>query len=260
VTTLLLGSGISVWQAIAATLARDAETAARLELQAAKQLADERAESIARSLEQLNRANALVVESGQFQSALEWYDRMVSVLEGVLQKEPQHTEARMLLSSTHMNRVETLIRLGRRAEAIQDWQRMTELGEGQQHSELRVQRALGLAHLGDHRRATAEVKAMEATGREAQQSVYNFVCVYALSLRAVRDDPGLSPTERNALAAEYGAHAVGLLAKMRSAGFFKSPGVVDHLKRDTDMEPLHQRADFQALVRELKRETGPGGK
>jgi hypothetical protein len=47
---------------------------------------------------------------------------------------------------------------------------------------------------------------------------------------------------------------------MRSAGFFKSPGVVDHLKRDTDMEPLHQRADFQTLVRELERQTGPGSK
>jgi hypothetical protein len=166
----------------------------------------------------------------------------------------------MLLSSTHTNRAETLIRLGRRAAAIQDWQRMAELGEGQQHSELRVQRALGLAQLGDHRRATAEVKAMEATGQEAQQSVYNFVCVYALSLRAVRDDPGLSPAERNALAEKYGAFAVSLLDKMRSAGFFKSRALVDYLKRDTDMEPLHQRADFQALVRELERQTGPNGK
>jgi tetratricopeptide (TPR) repeat protein len=199
-------------------------------------------------------------EGNQLEPALPWYDRNVSVLEGVLQKEPQHTEARMLLSTTHGNRAETIIRLGRRTEAIQDWRRMAELGERQQHSELRGNRALGLAQLGDHRRATEEVKAMEATGLEGQQSVYNFVCVYALSLRAVRNDSGLSPTERNALAEEYGAHAVGLLAKMRSAGFFKSRGLVDYLKRDTDMEPLHQRADFQALVREMEQETGPSGK
>jgi serine/threonine protein kinase/Flp pilus assembly protein TadD len=65
VAALLLGTGISVWQAIAATLARDAEMAARIELSAAKQLAEARAEKISRDLEQMNAANALL-DSGRF--------------------------------------------------------------------------------------------------------------------------------------------------------------------------------------------------
>jgi serine/threonine protein kinase/Flp pilus assembly protein TadD len=72
VATLLLGSGISIWQAIAATLARNAETEARRDLEAAKdraekaqQLADDRAAQIAADLKRLNAANALV-ESGRF--------------------------------------------------------------------------------------------------------------------------------------------------------------------------------------------------
>jgi serine/threonine protein kinase/Flp pilus assembly protein TadD len=85
VAMLLLGSGISIWQAIAATLARNAETEARRDLEVAKQLAedradqiakekdraekaqklaDDRAEQIAADLKRLNVANALV-ESGR---------------------------------------------------------------------------------------------------------------------------------------------------------------------------------------------------
>jgi serine/threonine protein kinase/tetratricopeptide (TPR) repeat protein len=93
VATLLLGSGISLWQAIAATLARNAETEARRDLEVAKQLADDRAEQIAREkdraekaqkladdraeqigadLKRLNAANALV-ESGRLHADFwEW--------------------------------------------------------------------------------------------------------------------------------------------------------------------------------------------
>jgi serine/threonine protein kinase/Flp pilus assembly protein TadD len=65
VAMLLLGTGISVWQAITATQARDAETEARIELSAAKQIADDQAAQIGRDLERLNAANDLI-EGGQF--------------------------------------------------------------------------------------------------------------------------------------------------------------------------------------------------
>jgi serine/threonine protein kinase/Tfp pilus assembly protein PilF len=68
---LLLGSGLSIWQAIRATLARDAEVEARLDLAAAKQLADDRAEQIGQDLERLNAANDLI-ERGRFH--VEFYE------------------------------------------------------------------------------------------------------------------------------------------------------------------------------------------
>jgi Flp pilus assembly protein TadD len=172
----------------------------------------------------------------------------------------QHSDARRYLAGTHSARAETLVRLGRRPEAIHDWQRIVTLGEGQNNSELRSLRAVALAHLGDHARATAEVKSLQATGKEPAMSLYNFACVYALSLRAARQDPALSPAERDRLAEQYGAYAVELVVKMRSAGFFKGSGVLEGFKKDTDLEPLRERADFQRLLQELTREAGAKSK
>ena len=236
-----------------------AKAALEKALQIQRQLSQDRPGEIAFSIDLAMTCGEMGVvlrESGQLQAALQWYGQNIATLEAVLRKQPQHVEARRYQSATYMARAETLVRLNRRPEAILDWQKMVELGENQSHSELRCFRAGGLAQLGEHVRAVSEVKAMEATGREPAYSLYNFVCVYSLSARAAFNDSRLSSPERSRLAEEYGGYAVALLARMRSAGFFKDQGVLDYLKKDTDMEPLRERADFQKLKRELEQEIG----
>jgi serine/threonine protein kinase len=202
-------------------------------------------------------------ESDQWEAALKPYAQNVAILDAVLRKEPKLADARSSLIATYNNRAETYIRLHRPPDAVKDWQAIVMLGEEQSQpeaSEIRGNRALALAHLGEHTRATAEVKAMQATGREPAFSLYNFACVYSVSVRAVGNDPALSPPERTKLADEYGACAVEFLAKMRLAGIFQSRGVLEYLKKDTDMEPLQPRADFQALLKNLEAETTLGNK
>jgi hypothetical protein len=156
-----------------------------------------------------------------------------------------------------MARAETLVRLGREPEARKDWERMAALGADQTHAELRSLRTLGLAHLGDHAGATAEVEAMTTVGKEPVYSEYNNACVYSLSMRAVRDDTALPVEERKRLAEQYGERAVALLTKMRVNKFFQSSGAVEYLKTDTDMNPLKEREDFQHLLKELEGEVRP---
>ena len=172
----------------------------------------------------------------------------------MLQREPQHVEAREMLSSTYMNRAETFVRQGRRSEAVHDWKRMVDLGEGQKRAELRVNRAMALAQLGDHARATAEVEDMLKGGSVPFYSHYNFVCVFSLSVRAVRDDAALFQAQRDELAKKYGAEAVKLLGRMKADRFFGSSGVVEYMKNDTDLDPLLERADYKKLLQELERE------
>ena|GEM_PF-1929330 len=186
--------------------------------------------------------------------ALDWCNQGVGPLEGVLDREPKHTEARKVLSNVHMARAETLVRLKRREEAIPDWRRMAELGEGRTDAELRSLRTLGLAQLGDHARATAEVRDLEADGREPVYSEYNHACVFSLAIRAVQADHSLSAADRQKLAEQFGREAVARLTRMKADGFFRSPGMADYLKRDTDMDPLREREDFRALVLEVERE------
>jgi hypothetical protein len=54
---------------------------------------------------------------------------------------------------------------------------MVELGEGQTNIDTRIWRAQGLANLGEHEKAMAEVEEMVASRREPQYSQYNVACV-----------------------------------------------------------------------------------
>jgi hypothetical protein len=84
VAALVLGSAISIWQAIEATAARDAEAQARRDESAAKQLAEYRADAIARDLEQLNTANGLI-ESGRLHAEVaEWAKGESQFSQGVI--------------------------------------------------------------------------------------------------------------------------------------------------------------------------------
>ena len=65
-------------------------------------------------------------------------------------------KVRWHLRSAHGARAEVMIRLGRHAEALTDWDRAIKLDDGKALPYMRVQRALTLAHLKEHVRAAAE--------------------------------------------------------------------------------------------------------
>jgi hypothetical protein len=79
--------------------------------------------------------------------------------------------------------------------------------------------------------------------------LYNAACVYALLAAAVKDDAKLR--ER------YAARAIVLLLQAKTAGFFKEPKQIEHFKKDTDLDGLRQRDDYQKFAAELAEESKP---
>jgi hypothetical protein len=55
----------------------------------------------------------------------------------------------------------------------------------------------------------------------------------------------------------YAGQAMALLRRAQAAGFFKNRANIEHLKRDTDLEPLRSREDFQKFVAELEAPAKP---
>ena len=70
---------------------------------------------------------------------------------------------------------------------------------------------------------------------------------------AIRRDASLPPSERDKLTEEYATRAVELLTKARTTGFFKDRAKVEHLKEDTDLDPLRFRSDFRQLLADLEK-------
>ena len=72
---------------------------------------------------------------------------------------------------------------------------------------------------------------------------YNIACAYVLVSEKVAD-------KRE----EYCLKAISILNDLAASAYFKKPGRYENLRRDTDLAPLHARADFVAFVKEAKNE------
>jgi tetratricopeptide (TPR) repeat protein len=220
---------------------------------------------------------------GEYRAALDWVDRTRRVLDGVVRNDPRQAAARLYLRNAHGTRAAILGTLGRHAEALADWDRALELQHGLvrdtdlplihsgraealsalgRHAEalaawdtalelaaaearagFRVGRALTLARMGDHARATAEVAVVSAS----PGTLYDAARVYAVVSSAGKDT-GRSPAEREAIASGYAARAVEFLDRARRAGSFADPAKLKDLTSDRDLDPLRSRADFRLLM------------
>jgi hypothetical protein len=85
--------------------------------------------------------------------------------------------------------------------------------------------------------------------------VYNTASIYSRSVAAVA--PGKKPDElkpeERSLRERYGARALALLRQAVKAGFKDAARV----KRDSDLDPIRDRPDFQKLLRELEQKGLP---
>jgi hypothetical protein len=70
--------------------------------------------------------------------------------------------------------------------------------------------------------------------------LYDAACIFSLASATVKEDVKLQ--ER------YAARAMELLRQAVQKGFQD----VAHMKKDTDLDPLREREDFQKLIRELE--------
>jgi serine/threonine protein kinase/tetratricopeptide (TPR) repeat protein len=191
----------------------------------------------------------LLYSQKRARDALEWYAKAIPLLQANLGTSAGTAPDRLSLRNAHANRALALADLHRYPEALQDWERAIELDEGPDRPAFRLQRAVALAHLGDHARASAEADDLTHNARTPAGTLYDAACVYGLSVPAAKDDAKQQE--------QYARKALALLRRAQAAGFFKSAAEVEHLKEDDDLAALRDRADFKQLVRELQKKLRP---
>jgi hypothetical protein len=157
--------------------------------------------------------------------------------------------ARLFLRNAHLSRAQALGQLGRHAESAHDWRRAEELDDGSYRPILRLQYSKALAHAGEHRAAVKAVEEVLASSDSKSKTppsgplLYNAACVYALSVAAVKGN--VPQGER------YAARAIALLHQAKTAGLFKDLKQIENFKKDTDLDTLRQRDDYQKFAAEL---------
>jgi serine/threonine protein kinase/tetratricopeptide (TPR) repeat protein len=165
---------------------------------------------------------------------------------------------REFLCKARGHRAIALGQLGRHLEALSDWERAFALDDGTMRIALLFRRggtlnavrrdSLSLARQGEHARAAAAAEALEKQPFLPADAFYDLASVHSLSSAAVRADARLPLAERDRLAEQHAARAIGLLGKAQTANLFADPARLELLKKDSNLEPLRSRADFQNLL------------
>jgi serine/threonine-protein kinase len=193
----------------------------------------------------------LLGDTDKPQAALDWFAQGVETLQSVLKKQPKNSTAREYLCEVYAGRAAALSKLGRSKESVADWEQALALDNGENQMEFRAGRAEAQASGGEHARAWAEVNELTRGKSVAPEFFYPLARVCSLAAAAARRDPKLSPTEREKQIEQYAARAVGLLAQAHTAGYFKDAAKLEAMKKDKDLDPLRDRADFKKLLGEL---------
>src|SRR5262249_3276552 len=171
------------------------------------------------------------------QDAVGWFGKAIQELEPVLQKAQGNPAGRLYLVNSHWGRAMTLDRLGRLAEALQDWERAVELDTGKNRDWLGMQRALTAPRL---RNPAAAATAAQALSRRKLSGplLHALARTYALASSAARQDAKLPAPDQHRLAEQYAAAAVQLLTRAHAAGHFKAPADRADLEQHRDFNPL----------------------
>jgi hypothetical protein len=200
--------------------------------------------------EQFSGLAAGAWQSGQVGEALRLFDQAVAALEGLPAKDRAVAGTRQVLRDVQCGRAASLDKLGRHAESVRAWDRAIDLDEGTNRPGFRLGRAGAMARGGDHAGAVAEANGIAELKGVGGPLLYDAACVCAVAAAAARGDAPL--------AGRYATRAVELLGRAREAGHFKDAAMINHAKRDTDLDSLRSRDDFQKFMASLGAEENKG--
>ena len=178
-------------------------------------------------------------KGGDLAESLKWLDRAIDCLQAVHEKEPRDVTAKQYLRNSHEGRALTFERLQKFAEAVKDWDRVIALSPPAKQPGYRASRAMSRLNAGMVAEAVAEVAELTKSPNWEASAWCDFACVYAVASGEIADKK-----------AEYADRAMEFLQKAVKAGY-KDAAL---LKKDTDFDPLRDRADFKTLLADLEKE------
>jgi serine/threonine protein kinase/tetratricopeptide (TPR) repeat protein len=180
----------------------------------------------------------LIGDGGHIEESLPWLTKAVDILERAYQQDGRLIKARESLCLAHWSRAMSLAGLRRFQPALRDWDRALELDGGRYQNALRLRRASNLLNLKDHKRATAEARAVGLSPKATADELYDAARVCAVSARLAAPEAPV--------AASYASRAVALLRQALGRGY-KDP---TRLMQDADLDALRAREDFRKLLNE----------
>ena len=179
----------------------------------------------------------LLRDSGKPADSLVWFDKAILTLTPVANQDQRSLPARQFLINSYSARAATYDRLDKSAEALKDRDKAVELSPSDKQPIYRSQRATSRLRAGQVAEAAAEMAELTESDTNDAGHWYNFACFYAVASGKVA-----------AKKQEYGDRAMELLKKAVAAGFRDAA----HMAKDTDLDPLRDRADFKQLVASLQ--------
>jgi eukaryotic-like serine/threonine-protein kinase len=169
--------------------------------------------------------------------ALPWYSQAIDTLSTAIARRGSDFGTQQFLRNSHVGRAMALAALGRHAEAALDYGRAAELDGGPRRTDWSLERGLGLARAGLPAKAASEAEELLHVGKLDAWQLYDAACVFGLCA-------GGQPAARE----QHAARAIELLRQAVAKGYKN----VAHMKKDSDLDALRGRADFQQLLAELE--------
>jgi eukaryotic-like serine/threonine-protein kinase len=200
---------------------------------------------------------------GDLQSALEWAGRAIPLYRSLARRDPHNLQIGQTgLGGALATRAEHLVRLGRHADAVADFEEVVVLSKGNRSSELfRAFHALTKARLGDLSALALVDREIRDTftGGKAGARVYPFYwmncydagCLFAALAKLSLQDQGRTVAERQRLSQRDFERALDLLDRMRAPGEFGKAIPLDEIRKEPLLDPLRTDPRFQLLMMDL---------
>ncbi len=182
-------------------------------------------------------------------------DKSFKILVQLVQGERQRRAAARLVSRVQQRKGELLDRLDRPDDAAAAWKTMALLDKATPES-VAVDRAHNLAHWGRHARAVKLFEEQPDSPELSGGHCYNAARVFALAAAAADADAELDEDQRARLTQEYADRALEYLRRARDLQYFEKDSVREHVQRDTDLDVLRERQDFQQLLAPAPEQVG----
>ncbi len=194
----------------------------------------------------------LLIRREAYAEALALLSAAINDVEPIRSQSPQLVLVTDILRNAYWQRAEVFRRLGRYAEAVDDWEHILQfLGPNAELERFfRVQKALDLVR-ADPGAAVEELqRALPANFADAPQpsdgeDFYNAACAYSL---ASANEQDADKRERNA------ARAIELLRQAQTVGYFQDAAKAANVLKDTDLDPIRNREDFRLWLSQLEKQ------
>ncbi len=180
---------------------------------------------------------------GQWSESLEWFDKAIAIIKPITERQGTKSWGQEGLTYCLSSRAAVLEQLGKDTPA--DWQAVRESIPADGPPIKQILRSILLLRAGQVSESVEEITLLiKAAEDKSVSPPWTFVewfdaaCFFSIASQK-------SPDRKE----EYAVRSLELLTRAVKGGFVD----VEHLQRDSDLEPIRERAEFKQLIETIKK-------